>query len=68
MFWKPAPREAKTTIPCGVCEKQLVARRSCHEAYLHCEHCRRDFAVKDYIKDMDEALESFLEAINCDRV
>lgn len=45
-----------------------MARRTCHHAYLECEHCKRTFEVQDYIKEMDTALESFLEAINCDRV
>lgn len=68
MLWKPAPRSAQTTIPCAVCKKPLMARRTCHHAYLQCEHCRKDYQVQEYIKDMDEALEDFLEAINCDRV
>jgi len=67
-MWKPAPRNAQTTIPCPCCSEPLLALRSCHEAYLRCERCRKDFAVKDHIRDMDEALEAFLEAINCDRV
>lgn len=45
-----------------------MARRTCHHAYLHCEHCKKDFTVQEYIKQMDPALEAFLEAINCDRV
>lgn len=67
-MWKPAPRSAQTTIPCERCQKPLLARRSCHVAYLHCEHCRRDFPLKDNIARMDSALETFLEAINCDRI
>lgn len=67
-LWKPAPRSAQTTIPCSLCQKPLVARRTCHEAYLRCESCGKDFTVREHLKDMDKALEAFLEAINCDRV
>ena len=67
-FWKPAPRSAQTTIPCARCAKPLMARRTCHEAYLHCESCDKDYALAEYVKAMDEALEAFLEALNCDRV
>jgi uncharacterized protein YbaR (Trm112 family) len=45
-----------------------MARRTCHEAYLQCERCRKNYPVQDYIRQMDKALEEFLEAINCDRV
>lgn len=68
MLWKPAPREAQTTIGCGQCDKPLLARRTCHHAYLYCEHCRKEFLLQEYIPRMDEALETFLEAIDCDRV
>lgn len=68
MWWKPAPRSAQTTIPCARCKRPLMVRRTCHEAYLQCEHCRCNFPVRDYVKDMDKALEDFLEAVNCDRV
>ncbi len=66
--WKSPPRSAQTTIACARCKKPLMARRSCHEARLHCEGCGKDYAIGDYIKEMDEALEQFLEALNCDRV
>jgi len=68
MLFKPAPRFAQTTIPCVCCKRPLLARRTCHEAYLQCEHCRREYAVQEYIREMDTALEDFLAAINCDRV
>lgn len=67
-MWKSPPRSAQTSIPCALCKKPLMARRTCHHAYLHCEHCKKDFTVQEYIKQMDPALEAFLEAINCDRV
>lgn len=67
-MWKPAPRSALTTIPCAHCSQPLIAKRSCHHAYLHCDACSKDYEIQEYIKEMDEALEEFLEAINCDRV
>lgn len=68
MLWRPAPRSAQTTIPCRNCKKPLVARRSCHQAYLECDQCRKRFEIQEYVRQMDEPLETFLEAINCDRV
>ena len=68
MWWKPAPRSAQTAIPCAKCGRPLMARRTCHEAYLHCEQCNKNYQVRQYIKQMDKALEGFPEAINCDRV
>ena len=67
-MWKPAPRSAQTTIPCKECGTPLEARRSCFRAYMRCETCGKDYELNDYVKDMDDALEEFLEAINCDRV
>lgn len=67
-MWKPAPRSAPTTIPCPQCGKALTAKRTCHQAYMHCQTCAKDFPLKDHIRQMDTALEEFLEAINCDRV
>lgn len=68
MWWKPAPRYAQTTIPCAQCKKPLIARRSCHHAYLECENCKKNYEIQEYVKVMDTALEDFLEAVNCDRV
>jgi hypothetical protein len=61
------PRSAQTTIPCKQCQKPLVARRTCHEAYLYCEHCARESPVSAYSAQMDDALEQFIESLNCDR-
>lgn len=68
MLWRTSPRSTQTTIPCSKCKNNLMARRSCHEAYLECEHCRKRYEVQEYIQQMDAKLESFLESINCDRV
>ena len=67
-MWKPTPRQTQTTIGCAICKKPLTARRTCHTAYLHCEHCNRTFELQEYIKVMDTVLEEFLEAVNCDRI
>lgn len=67
-MWKPVPRSAQTTIACNTCQQPLIARRTCYQAFLHCEKCRKDYPLQDYVKKMDSALEAFLEAINCDRV
>ena len=45
-----------------------MAKRTCHAAYLYCEHCNKNFPLQDYIKVMDPALEEFLEAIACNRI
>ena len=62
-----APRSAQTTIPCKQCKKPLTAKRTCHEAYLYCEQCARQFPISAYSAHMDDALERFIEALNCDR-
>ena len=67
-MWKSPPRHAQTTISCALCKKPLMAKRTCHAAYLYCEHCNKNFPLQDYIKVMDPALEEFLEAIACNRI
>ncbi|MDR2488439.1 MAG: hypothetical protein LBD42_02955 [Desulfovibrio sp.] len=62
------PSIAQTSILCAICKKKLVVRRTCYSAYLRCECCEKDFPLQEYIKDMDPALEEFLESINCDRI
>jgi len=67
-FWMSPPRSAPTTIACKQCKAKLEARRSCHLAYLYCDICKENKDLKDYVQNMDSALEAFLEAINCDRI
>lgn len=62
------PRHAVTTIPCRKCQGPLTAKRTCHEAFLECPACGAKATISEYATAMDEALEAFLEAINCDRV
>ncbi len=71
-MWKSgaftSPREVETSIRCRRCGGFLQARRSCHEAYLHCERCRVRSEVREYLEQMDTALENFLESLHCDRI
>jgi hypothetical protein len=67
-MWKPAPRSALTTIPCAQCRKPLLVRRVCRSVSLFCEHCNGEYSLREHIKDMDSALEKFLESIHCDRI
>lgn len=61
-------REAQTSIACKTCGEALLARRTCREAHLFCEKCRTTSDIREYLADMDAALEHFLEALNCDRI
>lgn len=67
MFFRAA-REKQTTIPCPTCDKSLMVKRTCHEAYMYCEHCQKAFALKDFIPQMDEAMEEFLENLYSNRI
>lgn len=61
-------REAQTTIPCKKCEKPLSIKRSCQYVYMECEHCKTRSELNDYIAQMDDAMEEFMEGVFCDRV
>ncbi len=61
-------RSAQTTIPCKHCGKPLTAMRSCQQVYMQCEHCNKRGELNDYIPQMDDALEAFMEGVFCDRV
>lgn len=63
-----APRRAQTTVPCPHCSEKLDIRRSCHEAYMSCAACQKDFPLRDFISQMDDAMENFLEQVYSDRV
>ena len=63
-----AARKAQCTIPCHHCGTAVEARRSCHEAYIHCTKCAQDYPLKEYISEMDEPLEGFLEKLYLDRI
>lgn len=61
-------RKAETTIECRDCAGKLNAERTCHEVYLRCTECNKVTPVQEYIHEMDDALESFMENVFCDRV
>ncbi len=63
-----SPRHTETTIKCHECSGILHAERSCHEVYLRCTKCNAVRPVQEYIRDMDDALEQFMENVFCDRV
>lgn len=46
----------------------MMIKRTCHEAYMYCEHCKKAFALKDFIPQMDEAMEEFLENLYTNRI
>ncbi|MDR3044047.1 MAG: hypothetical protein LBU75_07255 [Desulfovibrio sp.] len=61
------PRAAQTTIPCRTCGTALRVERTCHEVFLRCTTCRSTHDVGEYVAQMDDALESFMENVYCDR-
>jgi len=46
----------------------LMIKRTCHEAYMYCEHCQKAFDLKDFIPQMDAATEEFLENLYTNRI
>lgn len=63
-----APRQARTTLACPECGAGLDIRRSCHEAYMFCGECDKEFPLEPFIPRMDDAMENFLEQMFADRV
>jgi len=63
--WK---RSAETTIPCKECNKPLTVKRSCQHVYMECSHCGKKSDISEYLRQMDDALEAFMEGVYCDRV
>lgn len=57
-----------TELPCDACGDKVNVRRSCHEVWLHCEACGKDFPLEQYVPRMDESLERCLESVYCDRM
>lgn len=67
MFFRSS-REQQTTLPCPLCSDPMLIKRTCHEAYMYCASCRRQFELKDFIPQMDEAMEEFLENLYSNRI
>lgn len=61
-------RHAQTTIPCHTCGQPLRVERTCHEVFMRCETCSKSFDINEYIPEMDDAMEQFMEGVYCDRV
>lgn len=64
----PQARSAQTTIPCHTCGQHLKVYRSCHVVTLQCEACKKVSPLQEYVSEMDNALENFMENVHCDRV
>ena len=57
-----------TQLPCDACGARVAVKRSCHEVWLHCNACKKDFPLEQYASRMDETLERCLESVYCDRM
>ncbi len=67
MFFR-AKREAKTSLDCPICRDKLFIKRTCHEAFMFCPTCRKEFPLQNFIPQMDEVMEEFLENLYSDRI
>ena len=63
-----SPRDAETTLLCPECRRRLHIARTCHEVYMRCPHCEKEFPLRDYIAQADQPMEQFLESVYCDRI
>lgn len=63
-----APRDRETTLPCPDCGEKLHIARSCHEVFMRCPVCKKEYPVKDFISRADPAMEEFMENVYCDRI
>ena len=63
-----ASRDAKTTSACPNCADKLHITRTCHEVFMRCPSCKAEFPLQKYIKQADDAMESFLENVYCNRI
>lgn len=62
------PRQAQTGIPCHHCQHPLEVRRACQEVTLHCPQCGKVFPFQEYVQEMDDVLEHFMENVYCNRI
>ena len=63
-----ASREAQTTLECPNCKEKMFIARTCHEVYMRCKSCGREYPLQNYIAKADEAMEAFLEQVYVDRI
>ncbi len=61
-------RKIQTTLPCRECRTPVLVERSCHEVHVVCPACGKMYSVQEYIREADEAMETFLEQVYCDRM
>lgn len=61
-------RQQITTMPCKDCGKPVTAHRYCREVRIECPDCGAAFSLEQYVPQMDQALEDFLENVYCDRM
>lgn len=61
-------REKQTTLPCPHCGEKMLIKRTCHEAYMYCGKCRQKYELKEFIPQMDAAMEEFLENLYSNRI
>lgn len=66
--WGQSSRKVQTTICCHKCQQPLIARRACQEVVMECSACGTSFPLKEYVREMDDALERFLENVMCNRI
>lgn len=64
----PQARSVQTTIPCHHCGQPLIVQRACRTVALQCAACEKNFPLQEYIREMDSALEKFMENVYCDRI
>ncbi|THB66475.1 MAG: hypothetical protein D6E12_10515 [Desulfovibrio sp.] len=67
-FTPPSRGPRPTTMPCRKCGHNVEARRTCFTVYLSCPDCGSRFEVEEYVQDMDEAFEDYLENVFCNRI
>lgn len=64
----PQARSAQTSIKCHDCQHPLTVQRACQQVSLYCKKCNKTFPLQEYIAEMDDTLESFMENVYCDRI
>lgn len=61
-------RESETTLNCPKCNSKLFIARTCHEVFMFCKHCEKQYPLKDFVAQADSKMETFLENVYCDRM
>lgn len=61
-------RDVKTTVACPQCQNLLNIKRTCHEAFMYCDRCKQNFPLQEFIPQMDDAMEKFIEGLHSNRI